>query len=250
MMIRVFNNIKGLWRESRTILLGIGIALMLRMFLFEPFNIPSGSMYPTLHIGDFVLVSKYEYGYSRYSILTSPNLFKGRIFTDTPKRGDVAVFRNPFRTDIDYVKRVVGLPGDVVQVRKGRLYINGKRLKRKRVEDFNYRLENGRQITVPQYIETLPNGKTYRILEMAGDQGPLDNTPPFEVKRGHYFMMGDNRDNSVDSRVGHSVGQVPLENYIGPAKYVFMSFGQESRWYNPISWFTHANTGRFFIGIE
>lgn len=236
--------------EIKVILIGISIALLLRMFLFEPFNIPSGSMYPNLFVGDYILVSKSSYGYSKYSVIGSPDLFDGRLLGETPKRGDVAVFRNPHQSDIDYVKRVIGLPNDRIQMLGGRLFINGKIVDRTPIDSFDYELQDGRRITVPHYIETLPNGRSHRIIEMAGDNGRLDNTNEYIVPEAHYFMMGDNRDNSVDSRVGNAVGFVPYDHFIGVANWIFMSYDYTVNWYNPISWFSGARAARFFTSIK
>lgn len=246
----IFTRIKLILSEVPTILIGVLIAFVLRMFFYEPFNIPSGSMYPTLNVGDYVLVSKSEYGYSKYSIFFSPPLFDGRIFSSPPQQGEVAVFRNPTRTDIDYIKRVIGLPNDRIQMKQGRLYINGTLIKRERIEDYQYPVGNGRTQAIAQFQETLPNGKKYYILEALGDNGSLDNTEEYIVPPDHYFMMGDNRDNSVDSRVTYSVGSVPLENFIGPANWLFLSLDETVHWYNPISWFTGMRTWRMFNSIS
>ncbi len=236
--------------ELTTIGFGVMLALCLRMFAYEPFNIPSGSMIPTLEVGDFVLVSKYSYGYSRFSLIFSPNLFEGRVFSTPPERGDVAVFRNPTQPDIDYIKRVIGLPGDRIQMRDGRLYINGVRVERTQIEPYSFRLSDGRVRELPQYMETLPNGKSYKIIEGLGDRGGLDNTMEYLVPAGSYFMMGDNRDNSTDSRVTSKVGAVPLDHFIGPATSVVMGFEDHTHWYNPISWFTGFKTERAFNSIH
>lgn len=208
-----------------TVLWAAAIMLVIRGLLFEPFNIPSGSMLPTLKIGDYLFVSKSSYGYSKYSIPFSPFDFSGRVFSDTPERGDVAVFRKPTDTDIDYIKRVVGLPGDTIQVIDGILHINGEPVQRRLAGD--YFPERGEKLGNRQdlYIETLPNGVEHPILEEMGDHARLDNTPEYKVPPGHYFCMGDNRDNSQDSRVLSQVGFVPLENFIGRAEIIFFSWG-------------------------
>jgi len=198
------------------------IAVAIRSLAYEPFNIPSSSMKPTLLIGDYLFVSKLSYGYSRYSFPFGVVPFSGRVFEDAPERGDVAVFRKPTDPSVDFIKRVVGLPGDRIQVMAGVLHINGEPVKRRRIEDYLLN-ENGRRPRpVAQYLETLPNGVQHRILETYGDNGFLDNTPEFVVPEGHFFMMGDNRDNSTDSR-RPSVGYVPLTNYIGRAEIIFFS---------------------------
>jgi signal peptidase I len=215
---------------SRVALQALLIALAIRTLLFEPFNIPSGSMKATLLVGDYLFVSKYSYGYSHYSLPFSPPLFSGRIFGSMPERGDVVVFRLPKDDSIDYIKRVIGLPGDRIKVVDGLLYINGTPVKRERVDDFIDN-ENGTSERVRRWRETLPNGVTYQTLDLQ-DDGLLDNTEEYLVPPGHYFMMGDNRDNSADSRVLSAVGYVPFENLIGKAQIIFFSIGDgEPAWH-------------------
>ena len=217
----------GLGETISVIVQALLIAVVIRTVLFQPFNIPSGSLIPTLLIGDYLFVSKYSYGYSKYSIPFSPNLFSGRILSSNPKRGDIAVFKLPRDGSTDYIKRVVGLPGDKVQMIRGRLYINGKQLKRESVTPgFTTRDAFGRLRQVPTYRETNPEGKSYTIIELDGDNGFNDNTEVFTVPPNNYFMMGDNRDNSTDSRVSPSnggVGSVPLQNFVGRAEMIFFS---------------------------
>src|SRR4030088_337502 len=170
------------------------IALVIRTFLFQPFNIPSGSMKATLLVGDYLFVSKYSYGYSHYSLPLSPRLFSGRILGSEPQRGDVVVFRLPKDDSTDYIKRVIGLPGDRIQMIDGVLNINGEPVKRERIEDF-IETEGGRTVSrVKRWRETLPNGVSYTTLDLV-DNGFYDNTPVYQVPEGHYFMMGDNPDN-------------------------------------------------------
>ena len=195
------------------------LAVVVRTLLFQPFSIPSGSMKPTLLIGDYLFVNKYSYGYSKFSIPFSPDLFSGRIWEDKPERGDIAVFKLPSNTDIDYIKRVIGLPGDKIQVIEGVLHINGTAVKRERKGTYKDD-ESFRNSEVPIYVETLPNGVSYDTLDLS-PRSEGDNTKVFEVPKGHYFMMGDNRDNSLDSRF--DVGFVPFENFVGPASMVFFS---------------------------
>ncbi|WP_413993102.1 signal peptidase I [Labrys okinawensis] len=205
------------------------IALVVRTALFQPFNIPSGSLIPTLLVGDYVMVSKYSYGWSRYSVpLISDILPAGRIWSgDGPQRGDVAVFKLPSDNSTDYIKRVIGLPGDHIQMKEGRLYINQTIVPREAAKPFQMKDSFGRDVDVPTYVETLPNGVKHRIIEVSGDTGYYDNTEEFVVPAGHYFMMGDNRDNSDDSRdmTNSGVGYVPLDNFVGKAQIIFFSVG-------------------------
>jgi len=211
----------GLAEGGRVVFHALIIALVIRTLLFQPFNIPSGSMKATLLIGDYLFVSKYSYGYSHYSLPLSPPLFSGRIFGSMPERGDVVVFRLPKDDSTDYIKRVIGLPGDRIKMVDGLLHINGVPVKRERVSDF-IDDENGGADRVRRWRETLPNGVTYESLDLQ-DNGFLDNTQEYLVPPGHYFMMGDNRDNSTDSRVLAAVGYVPFENLVGKAQIIFFS---------------------------
>lgn len=198
------------------------IALVIRTFLFQPFNIPSGSMKATLLVGDYLFVSKFAYGYSRYSFPISIVPIPGRIWSAPPQRGDVVVFKLPADNETDYIKRVIGLPGDDIQMIGGLLHINGKPVKRERVEDYPLADAFGRVVPVRQFKETLPEGKSFFTLKLS-ENGYLDNTEVFHVPAGHYFMMGDNRDNSQDSRVLNAVGYVPFENLEGRASFIFFS---------------------------
>ncbi|MCR9219698.1 MAG: signal peptidase I [Alphaproteobacteria bacterium] len=236
----------GLVETVRTILIAFLIAIAVRTFLYEPFNIPSGSMMPTLLKGDYLFVSKLSYGYSRFSFPFSAGPFDGRILQDEPERGDVAVFRNPNDASIDYIKRIVGLPGDRIQVIGGVLHINGEAVKRRRVED--YVTPEGQ--VVAQYVETLPNGLEHRILEAKGDAAFLDNTPLFTVPAGHYFGMGDNRDQSQDSRMLSLVGYIPAENLIGRADVLFWSVEDQVVLWKPWTWPTGVRYGRLFDGVD
>ena len=231
----------------KTIVYAILIAVVIRSLWFEPFKIPSGSMYPTLYIGDYLFVSKYTYGYSRHSFPFSLPLFKGRIWKDVPNRGDVVVFKNPQDNSTDFIKRVIGLPGDKIKLEKGRLFINGKMLERKQEEEFVLRNKFGGADRYRQYVEVLPEGKEHLILEVS-DSEPNDNFEEVEVPKKKYFMMGDNRDRSDDSRV--NVGFVPEENLVGKARFLFFSHNDEDAWYKPWIWPKKIRWSRLFNFIN
>ena len=239
----------GVVDTVKTIVYAVLIALVVRTVAYEPFNIPSGSMVPTLLIGDYLFVSKFSYGYSRYSLPFGIPLFSGRIFFHPPARGDVVVFKLPTDNSTDYIKRVIGLPGDHIQVKNGILYINDQPCPRKRIEDYLYQEGNGAVMPIAQYIETLPNGRQHPIIQMT-DNGPLDNTPVYDVPPGKYFMMGDNRDNSQDSRVLSAVGYVPAENLIGPAQFIFFSTDGSARLWEFWRWPFAIRYNRLFHGVN
>ena len=239
----------GVVDTIKTIVYAILIALVVRTVAYEPFNIPSGSMVPTLLIGDYLFVSKFSYGYSRYSLPLGLPLFSGRILFHSPERGDVAVFKLPTDNSTDYIKRVIGLPGDHIQMKNGILYINDQPCPRKRIEDYLYREGNGVVIPLAQYIETLPNGVKHLIIKM-GDNGPLDNTQVYDVPPGEYFMMGDNRDNSQDSRVLSAVGYVPAENLIGRAEFIFFSTDGSARLWEFWKWPIAIRYTRLLHGVS
>jgi signal peptidase I len=197
---------------------------LFRYFLFQPFNIPSGSMTPTLIVGDFVLATKYAYGYDRYSFPYSLPLFSGRIFASDPARGDIVVFRPSKNPTADYVKRVVGLPGDRIQMQDGQLVINDHRVARERLKDSLNASACGLDpgAKVKRWRETLPNGVTYETYDCI-DNGYYDNTLIYTVPSGHVFVLGDNRDNSTDSRVMSAIGYVPMDNLVGRVSRIFWS---------------------------
>ncbi|NND48667.1 MAG: signal peptidase I [Rhizobiales bacterium] len=222
--------------------------MIVRTLLFQPFNIPSGSMIPTLLIGDYLFVSKYSYGYSRHSIPFSPPVFEDRIWSSLPERGDVAVFKLPRDGTSDYIKRIIGLPGDTVQMINGVLHINSEPVPREQVGDFRTRDHFGRQVTVPQYRETLPNGVEHITLDI-DPSSYADNTTVFTVPADHYFMMGDNRDNSSDSRVASGVGFVPFENFVGRAEVIFFSIDENARFWEFWNWPTSIRWDRMFQSV-
>jgi signal peptidase I len=253
---------EGIWETFKVIIQALLIAFFVRTFLYQPFNIPSGSMYPTLKIGDYLFASKLSYGYSKYSFNFSLGLFgppllqccsfidfPGRkVLADVPKRGDVAVFKLPTDTNVDYIKRVIGLPGDHIQMKHGVLFINDVAVKKERIEDYldpniesNYR----GLVNVPQYRETLPNGVTYTVLDFV-EEGDVDSTDVYTVPEGHYFMMGDNRDNSQDSRFLDKVGYVPLENFVGRADIIFFSISPDATIKRIWEWPARIRWLRFF----
>lgn len=240
----------SLYETIKVIVQALLIAVVIRTLLFQPFNIPSGSLIPTLLVGDYLFVSKYSYGYSRHSLPFSPPLFEGRIFSSDPERGDIAVFKLPTDNSTDYIKRVIGLPGDTVQMVNGRLFINGERVDREEVGTYRSRDAFGRTMEAPRYRETLPNGVSYYIIERDGDRGFWDNTELYEVPDGHFFMMGDNRDNSTDSRDLRAVGYVPLENFVGRAEIIFFSLEEGASGWRVWEWPITVRWSRLFTGIE
>ncbi|MEC8744311.1 MAG: signal peptidase I [Pseudomonadota bacterium] len=230
----------------KTLLVAGIIAISFRSVVAEPFNIPSGSMIPTLLVGDYLFVSKYSYGYSRYSFPFGIAPINGRVFEDTPQRGDVAVFRLPSNPSVDYIKRVIGLPGDVVQVKQGILHLNNTPVNRRLIGTVQPSSLQSTADTV--YRETLPDGREHMIQEV-NDIQLFDNTQAFTIPEGHYFMMGDNRDNSRDSR-SSSVGVVPIENFIGNAQFIFFSVDQSARIWEIWKWPTSVRFSRIGSSIE
>jgi signal peptidase I len=235
------------WLETvKTVVYALLIALVIRTIFFQPFNIPSSSMENTLLVGDYLFVEKFAYGFSRYSLpygKVFPSV--GRIFGSSPARGDVVVFKMPNRESADYgedfIKRVMGLPGDRIQMLNGQVYLNGKAVPKVRVADYVETDEFGMENHVARYKEMLPGGKSYYVLDRI-QNGQADNTPVFTVPPGHYFMMGDNRDNSNDSRA--EVGYVPAENLVGKAEIIFFSTNGSAHWWEVWKWPWTVRYGR------
>ena len=259
---------KERWSLVRFVLTLAVLAWALRCFLFAPFYIPSGSMLPTLYVGDYLAVAKWPYGYSRYSFLGEIPSFKGRLFNHLPKRGDVVVFRHPAE-DSDLIKRVIGLPGDIVEVRGGELYLNGQAVKREKLPPVAVRISDnspcrGAPGAVPvvaaahgyqnclyaAYRETLPGGPSYITFDQLSD-GPADDFAAVDVPAGHVFLMGDNRDDSLDSRFAPAeggIGMVPVENLVGRAMVTFWSTDGSASWVKPWTWFTALRGSRIGNG--
>jgi signal peptidase I len=241
----------GGWRETaKTVTYALVIALMVRTFFYQPFSIPSGSMKSTLLVGDYLFSSKFSYGYSRASFPLGLLPIKGRWFGAEPKRGDVVIFKLPRDNETDYIKRVIGLPGDEILVRRGVVSVNGRMLPQKPAGTYLGPEEGGR--AKPRFEETLPNGVKHYVLHWE-HEAELDNAGPFNVPAGHYFMMGDNRDDSIDSRVQslrYGVGYVPYENLVGRAEVVFFSAAVDDpnafRATSPWTWVTGFRWGRIF----
>jgi len=231
----------------KTVVYALLIALVLRIFLFQPFTIPSASMEPNLLQGDYIIVSKFSYGYSKHSIPFSPPLFEGRVLASAPNRGDIIVFKLPSNPRIDYIKRLVGVPGDRVQVKAGVVFVNGKEITRVSEGAGDPGVcWNG--ATVQRFRETNIVDRTYVTYD-CGPRGDVDDTGVFVVPQGQYFFMGDNRDNSLDSRVAPEaggVGFVPEENLVGRARIVLLSWNKDAALFKPWTWFLDARPSRFF----
>ncbi len=238
------------WLEfAKTILWAVVIAIVFRSFLFEPFSIPSGSMIPTLRVGDYLFVSKYSYGYSRYSFPFALVPFDGRIWRGEPEYGDVVVFRRPGNESVDFIKRLVGKPGDRIAVVDSVLFINGVEVERK-LTALDPEDPAGQDPRVMPFKETMPNGVEYIVLERSLDaaNSAADNMPEQMVPTGHYFFMGDNRDRSNDSRI--DVGPVPERNLIGRAEFLFFSHDGTARFWQVWKWPFAIRFSRIGMGID
>ena len=231
----------------KSIFIAIFIALLIRSFIFEPFNIPSGSMKPNLLVGDFIFVSKYSYGFSKHSLPFSIPLIPGKIFSNTPERGDVVVFKTPENNRTDYIKRVIGLPGDKIEIKNGIIFINGSEILRKKLNDFIDTDNKTSNKRVRMYSEYFFN-KEINILDIT-DNGIADNTQLFNVPENHFFVMGDNRDNSQDSRFISTVGFIPYENLVGKAQFIFFSL-ENARFLQIWKWPNSIRYERIFQKIQ
>ena len=238
---------KSLFGNLKSIFIAIFIALLIRSFIFEPFNIPSGSMKPNLLVGDFIFVSKYSYGFSKHSLPFSIPLIPGKIFSNTPERGDVVVFKTPENNRTDYIKRVIGLPGDKIEIKNGIIFINGSEILRKKLNDFIDTDNKTSNKRVRMYNEYFFN-KEINILDIT-DNGIADNTQLFNVPENHFFVMGDNRDNSQDSRFISTVGFVPFENLVGKAQFIFFSL-ENARFLQIWKWPNSIRYERIFQKIQ
>jgi len=215
------NLISSIIENIKTIFYALIIAVVIRSLFFQPFYIPSSSMEPTLLIGDRIFVSKFTYGYSKHSFPFSPPLFTERLFAKTPNYGDLVVFKTPSDNRTDYIKRLIGMPGDTIQFQDGSLLLNNNQIPRDKIKT-EYKIRCGSSTTdVIAYKETLPNGKHY--IAVYNKNGTMQNTDVYKVPPKHFFFLGDNRDCSKDSRYLSSVGYVSNENLVGNAKMIFFS---------------------------
>ena len=240
---------KKIIENIKTIVYALIIALIIRSFLFQPFYIPSSSMEPNLLVGDRLFVSKYSYGYSRHSLPFSPNLTNKRYFSKNPERGDVVVFKTPADNRTDYIKRLIGLPGDTLQIIDGDLYLNNQKIQRNKIE-ITININCGNEIlNVNAFEEILPNGKKY--IAVYNKEGTMQNTDKFIVPNEHYFFMGDNRDCSKDSRYLSSVGYVTFNNLVGKARLIFFSNDKKKgNFFKFWKWHESIRIARFFNKIQ
>tara|TARA_Y100000590_G_scaffold466854_1_gene643604 strand:+ start:73 stop:801 length:729 start_codon:yes stop_codon:yes gene_type:complete len=240
---------KIIFENLKTLFYALIIALLIRSFLFQPFYIPSSSMEPNLLIGDRLFVSKYSYGYSRHSLPFSPKIFKDRIFKNVPLYGDVIVFKTPADNRTDYIKRLIGMPGDKIQIINSDLYINDIKVEKNKIKNMHEISCGGNSIKVDFYEETLPNGKKY--IAVYRTEGSMTNSDEYIVPKNHYFFMGDNRDCSKDSRYLSSVGFVSFTNLVGKAQVIFFSNNKElGSFFEIWKWNKSVRSSRFFQGIN
>ena len=240
---------KIIFENIKTLFYALIIAILIRSFLFQPFYIPSSSMEPNLLVGDRLFVSKYSYGFSKHSFPFSPNIFKNRIFKKKPMLGDVIVFKTPADNRTDYIKRVIGMPGDKIQIIESDLYINGMKIKRKKIENLFEITCGGNIMDVNFYEETLPNGKKY--ISVYRKEGSMLNSDEYLVPENHYFFMGDNRDCSKDSRYLSSVGYVNFTNLVGKAQVIFLSNDKQvGSLFKIWKWKDSIRSSRFFKKIN
>ena len=210
-----------IYDNAKTLIGALIIAVLIRSLLFQPFYIPSSSMEPTLLVGDRIFVSKYTYGYSKHSFPFSPNITNDRFFSKLPERGDLIVFKTPADNRTDYIKRLIGMPGDTIQFINGEILINKNKILRQKIENEKIIRCGNFLLETDTYIETLPNG--FKHLVTYKKRGSLQNSKVFKVPENHYFLLGDNRDCSKDSRYLDSVGYVNSLNLVGEAKIIFFS---------------------------
>ena len=232
----------------KTVVYALLIALTLRIFFFQPFTIPSASMEPNLYQGDYIIVSKFSYGYSRHSVPFSPPIFNGRVMAQKARRGDIVVFKLPSDGHTDYVKRVIGVAGDRIQMKDSRLYVNDREVERAQLSPVKSEIPGGLVRDVPRFQERLESGRTF-VTQDTDPDTEFDNTGVYVVPQGHYFMMGDNRDNSLDSRAdpaGLGVGYVPAENLVGKAQIILLSWKPKASIFLPWTWVIDARPSRFF----
>ena len=240
---------KNFFENVKTLFYAIIAALIIRSFFFEPFSIPSGSMYPTLVVGDYLFVSKSSYGFSKHSFPLSIPLVPKRVFYEKPERGDVIVFKTPTDNKTDYIKRLIAFPGERVRMASNEIFINDKKIQRLKIKDEIYSNSYNQEINVERFSEILPNGKTYEVFEIS-ENNSVYNTNDFDeivVPEDEFFVIGDNRDNSQDSRF---IGGIPKDNLVGKAILVFLSFdGTKGKWWKVWTWFSALRKDRFIYSL-
>ncbi len=241
---------KKSFRENvKTLFYAIVAALLIRSFIFEPFSIPSGSMYPTLVVGDYLFVEKYSYGFSKHSLPLSLPIIKERVFYNKPQRGDVIVFKTPEDNKTDYIKRLIGLPGEKIKMIDNQIYINNEKILRKKISDEIYSNTYNQKINVEKFKEILPSGKSYHVFEIKENISvyDTDNFDEIIIPKDKFFVIGDNRDNSQDSRF---IGGIPKTNLIGKAVVVFLSFDtNRGKWWKVWTWFSAIRKDRFIYSL-